>query len=56
MLLISSDPLISTIRSMPKKISHELSNEAKSLLITNTMLDQTTLDSNSDSGSDSGTY
>lgn len=47
MLLISSDLLISTIRLMPKKIAHDLSIEAKSLL--NIMLDEINVESDSDS-------
>jgi len=38
-LLTSLDPLISTLRALPKKISYESSNIAKSLLII--IIDQT---------------
>lgn len=48
-LLISSDPLISTIRLLPKKKLQDLSNEAKLLL--NISLDDPDLNSDCDSDS-----
>jgi len=46
MLLVSSDPYISSIRMIPNKINQDISDEVRSLLLINDSLDSIESDLN----------